>query len=140
MTREELAREKARLPRGWGRFGKSIDELGELAEDGEELVSTCVGLNPSFEHRSITLGGALNELTKATNLVLALTDRRLLLVAAGFGGGAHSNSSIALEGLEVVASSKRELTVRWPDGEMKVKGIAKQMLPGFLEALQARLA
>jgi hypothetical protein len=31
--------------------------------------------------------------------------------------------------------SKRELTLRWPENELHVKGIAKQMLPGFVDAL-----
>lgn len=56
ITAEEIAREKKRLPRGWGRFGKSLDRLAELSEPKESLVSSCVGLNPNF-HYSIPYGG-----------------------------------------------------------------------------------
>ena len=73
ITSEETEREKARLPRGWGRFGKAIDELVAVSEPDEVLLSCCIG--------------------------------------------------------------KRELTLRWPENELHVKGIAKQMLPRFVDAL-----
>jgi hypothetical protein len=43
---EEIAREKERLPRGWGRFGKPSDELAEISEPDESLLSSCVAINP----------------------------------------------------------------------------------------------
>ena len=103
-------------------------------------MSCCVGLNPTFRHTAISLPGVLHEMTKSTNVVLAATDRRLLIVATGFGGAPREHEEIPYAGLEIVAVEKKELTVRWPDGEMRVHGIAKQMLPGFAEALSGRLA
>lgn len=35
---------------------------------------------------------------------------------------------------------KRELKLAWPEGSMRVKGLAKPMLPGFEQALRGRLA
>jgi hypothetical protein len=37
----------------------------------------------------------------------------------------------------VADSAKKELTLRWPEGEMHVKGCAKQMLPELVAALSA---
>jgi hypothetical protein len=34
---------------------------------------------------------------------------------------------------------KRELKLSWPDGSMRVKGLAKSMAPGFERALRSRL-
>jgi hypothetical protein len=93
ITDEATAREKDRLPGGWGRFGKAIDRLPALTAEDETLLATCVGLNPTFKHRSVTLPGGLAE------------------------------------------SAKKEVTLRWPEGEMHVKGCAKQMLPALVAAL-----
>ncbi|MBS1886635.1 MAG: hypothetical protein JSU06_05530 [Actinobacteria bacterium] len=140
MNAAEIEREKDLLPFGWGRFGKSLDHLAELTEPSEQLLAACIGLNPSFEHRSITLAGGLLELSKSTNVVLAATDRRLLLVALGAGGGPREHTSLDYEGMEVLEVGKRDLRLRWSDGEMQVKGIAKPMLPAFEQALRERLA
>jgi hypothetical protein len=139
MDAAALERQKDLLPFGWGRFAKAIDQIGELAPE-EELLASCVGLNPSFEHRSITLAGGLRELTKSTNLVLAATDRRLLLIATSAGGSPRDTSELAYAGMAIEAVGKRELTLTWPEGSMEVKGLAKPMVPGFEEALRARLA
>lgn len=136
ITAEETAREKDRLPRGWGRFGKSIDALIELSEPDETLIAACVGLNPSFEHRATSLPRGLMELRKSTNVVLAATDRRLIVLSTGFAGGDRDHASIPLEGLEIIEEKKKELAVRWPEGEMRVKGCAKQMLPALVDALR----
>ncbi|HEX3316530.1 MAG TPA: hypothetical protein VHR88_00815 [Solirubrobacteraceae bacterium] len=77
ITPEETAREKDRLPRGWGRFGKSIDALADASEPDETLLAACVGINPTFKHRAITLARGAFELTKSTNVVLGATDRRV---------------------------------------------------------------
>jgi hypothetical protein len=140
ITPAETEREKGRLPRGWGRFGKAIDHLTEVSTPDESLMSACVGLNPRFRHTSTTLAGGLNELTKSTNVVLAVTDQRLLLVATGAGGAPRSDQAISFDGLEIVQAAKKDLTLRLPEGEMHVRGIAKQMLPGFVEALSGRLS
>ncbi|MBS1887476.1 MAG: hypothetical protein JSU06_09840 [Actinobacteria bacterium] len=140
MAPTAIEREKKLLPFGWGRFGKSLDQIAEVAEPGEELLAACVGLNPTFEHRSITLAGGLLELTQSTNVVLAATDRRLLLIATGAGGAPRDHTAIAYDGMEIVEVGKRELRLTWPEGAMRVKGIAKSMLPDFEEALRRRLA
>jgi hypothetical protein len=48
ITADATARERDRLPRGWGRFGKAIDGLVPIADPDETLLATCVGLNPTF--------------------------------------------------------------------------------------------
>jgi hypothetical protein len=132
---DDIAREKDRLPRGWGRFGKSLERLADIAEPDESLLCTCVALNPDFEHRSMSMGGTLIEMTKDTNVVLGLTDRRLILVATGMGGGPRSDESIPIEGLEVAERKKKEFVLVWPGGSVRLRGAAKQMLPEFLDRL-----
>jgi hypothetical protein len=139
MDAGAIERQKDLLPFGWGRFGKSLDQIAEVAAPEEELLAACVGLNPSFEHRSITLAGGLRELTESTNVVLAATDRRLLLIATGAGGAPRDHTEIAYEGMAVEEVGKRELKLSWTDGSMRVKGLAKSMVPGFERALRSRL-
>lgn len=139
MDAAAIERQKDLLPFGWGRFGKSLDHIAEVAEPGEELLAACVGLNPTFEHRTITLAGGLRELTKSTNVVLAATDRRLLLIATGAGGAPRDHTELAYDGMAIEEVGKRELTLRWPEGSMRIKGLAKSMAPGFEEALRGRL-
>ena len=55
----DIQREKDRLPRGWGRFGKALEQLAEICETEESLLSSCVTLNPQFRHTSSTLAGGL---------------------------------------------------------------------------------
>jgi hypothetical protein len=140
MDAPAVEREKDLLPLGWGRFGKSLEKLPELLEPEEQLLATCVGVNPSFEHRSITLAGGLRELTKSTNLLLAATDRRLLLIATSAGGSPRDHSELAYDGMAIDEVGKRELKLSWPEGRMLVKGMAKSMVPGFAQALRGRLA
>jgi hypothetical protein len=140
MDAAAIAREKDLLPFGWGRFGKSLEGIAEVAEPEEELLAACVGLNPTFEHRSITLVGGLRELTESTNVVLAATDRRLLLIATGAGGAPRDHTNLAYDGMAIEEVGKRELKLTWPEGSMRVKGLAKPMLPPFERALRARLA
>ena len=135
---EQAAREKQRLPRGWGRFGKAIDAVGELLDADEPMVSSCVGLNPDFVHRTITLAGAIRELQKSTNVVMVATDRRVVVASTGIAGGTREHLSIPYEGLEVAEVAKKEITLRWSDHEMRVRGCAKQMLPGFADAVAER--
>jgi hypothetical protein len=140
MDAAAIAREKDLLPFGWGRFGKSLEGIAEVADPDEELLAACIGLNPSFEHRTVTLVGGLRELTESTNVVLAATDRRLLLIATGAGGAPRDHSEIAYDGMTIDEVGKRELKLSWPEGKMHVKGLAKLMVPGFERALRERLA
>jgi hypothetical protein len=59
------------------------------------------------------------------------------VLATGAGGTPRTHASIPRAGLDVADSAKKELTLRWPDGEMHVKGCAKQMLPELVAALGA---
>lgn len=98
-----------------------------------------VGLNPDFEHRTRGLRVFI-DMTKDTNVVFGLTNRRLIIVATGMGGAPKSDDSISLEGLEVAERMKKEFVLEWPDGRVHVRGAAKQMLPDFLDQLSARSA
>jgi Bacterial PH domain len=138
VTPEEIAREKDRLPRGWGRFGKSLDMLAEIGEADESLLSSCVALNPEFKHKSRSLPGGLLEMTDATNVVLAATDKRLIVLATGMGGAPRKHYVIAYDGLQIADRQKKEFTLRLEDtSEIRFRGAAKQEVPGFLEAVEA---
>ncbi len=82
--------------------------------------------------------GNILELTKTTNAVLALTTERLIIVGTGVGGAPRAHGSVPLEGLQIVSTGKKEFVLRWPEGEMRIRGAAKQQLPEFLSALAAR--
>jgi len=139
ITPEETAEQKNRLPRGWGRFGKAIDHLVEISEPDEQLLAACVTLNPTFEHRTITLTGGLLELTKSTNTVLAVTNQRLIVLATGAGGAPRTHYPVSFDQLEIVSHRKKEITLRWSDGEARFRGAAKTQMPGLVDALAARL-
>lgn len=140
ITSEETGREKDKLPRMWGRFGKSIDRLVEVSEPEESLLAACITLNPEFKHGSITLAGGLAEMTKSTNVVLAATDRRVVVLATSISGGARDHHAIPYAGLEVVDHGKSEVTLRWPEGEARFKGAAKTMLPDLVTAMERGIA
>lgn len=137
----DVEREKRRLPRGWGRFGKALEHMVDLSEPDEALLSSCVGLNPEFRHRgtpghdAVALGLAFAEMTKATNVVLGCTNHRLLVVTTGMGGAPREHYVIPYEGLEIASRDKKEFVLRWPAGEVRIRGAAKQQLPEFLDAL-----
>jgi hypothetical protein len=145
ITSEEIAREKDRLPRGWGRFGKTLDQLAQISEPDESLLSSCVGLNPTYEYKPrgvpgglVNLGTALYQLTKTTNIVLASTNQRLIAIGTGFGGAPQDHVSIPYDGVEIVSRAKKEFVLGLPDGQMRVRGAAKQQVPGFLDSVAAR--
>jgi hypothetical protein len=139
ITPQQTAEQRARLPMGWGRFGKAIDHLIEVSHPDEQLLAACVTLNPTFVHRSISLAGGLYELTKSTNVVLAVTNERLVIVATGVGGGPVSHEALSYVGMEIVAGGKKEVTLRWPDGEARFHGAAKPMLAPLITALEDRI-
>lgn len=139
ITPDQTAKQKDRLPRGWGRFGKAIDHLAEISEPDEQLLAACVTLNPTFQHRTITLTGGLLELTKSTNTVLAVTNERLIVLATGAGGAPRKHYPVSFDQLEVVSHAKKEITLRWSDGEARFRGAAKTQMPGLVDALTAQL-
>jgi hypothetical protein len=59
--------------------------VAEIAARG--FLATCVTQNPAFVHRAVGLASGMLELEKRTNVVLAATNERLLVVATGIGGG-----------------------------------------------------
>jgi hypothetical protein len=86
VTAEDIERERDRLPLGWGRFGKALEQLARICEPDESLLSSCVTLNPQFRHTSVSLAGGLLEMTESTNVVLAATTKRLIVISTGMGG------------------------------------------------------
>ena len=139
ITPEQTGQQKDTLPRGWGRFGKAVDSLTEISLPDEELIATCVTLNPTFQHRSISTVGTLMELTGSTNTVLAVTSQRLVVVATGTTGAPRSHYEIPFQGLSITGEGKKEVTLRWADGEARFRGAAKTQLPAVLAALKERI-
>jgi hypothetical protein len=145
ITAEEIEREKGTLPFGWGRFGNAIDRLAEISEPNESLLASCVGLNPEYHYRPhfvpgslLSTGQALRELSKSTNVVLACTTERLVIVTTGGGGAPREHVFIPYEAMEIVSQGKKEFVLGLSDGEMRIRGAAKQQVPRFLEALRAQ--
>jgi hypothetical protein len=144
VTAEEVERAKETLPFGWGRFGKAIDRLEEISEPSESLEATCVALNPSYRYKARFVPGtplgaahALHELTKTTNVVLACTSERLIVIGTGGGGVPRDHTSISYDGVTIVSRGKTEFVLGLAEGEMRVRGAAKQQVPAFLDALAA---
>jgi hypothetical protein len=138
-TADQIAVEKDRLPRGWGRYGKAIEELATITDADEQLLATCVTLNPTFQHRSISLAGGVYEMTEATNVVVAATDRRVVVVQTGMGGSPRGHYDIPYAEVEVVDEGKKEFTLRWSAGDARFRGAAKTMVGPLLDALKAHI-
>ena len=145
VTAEQIEHAKRTLPFGWGRFGKAIDRLAEISEPDESLLAACVALNPSYQYKARFVPGTplgalhgLHELTKTMNVVLACTNERLIMIGTGGGGAPRDHVSISYDGLEIVSRSKKEFVLGLPEGQMRIRGAAKQQVPAFLEALEGR--
>ncbi|MFL5830400.1 MAG: hypothetical protein ACJ76X_10815 [Solirubrobacteraceae bacterium] len=143
ITNEEIEREKKTLPFGWGRFGKALDELAEISEPNESLLASCVALNPEYRQdgRYVpgTLLSAAHELRKSTNVVLACTTERLIMISTGVTGAPRQHISLPFDGIEIAERAPRVFVLGGPDGRIKIRGAAKQQVPAFLEALEAKL-
>ena len=139
-TADQIALQKDRLPRGWGRYGKAIDELATLTDADEQLLAACVTLNPTFQHRTISLAGGVYEMTEATNVVVAATDRRVVVVQTGMNGGPRGHYEIPYGELEVVDQGKKEFTLRWSAGDARFRGAAKTMVEPLLDVLNERIS
>ena len=143
MTREEIEREKQTLPFGWGRFGKAYDQLADIAEPDESLLAAGVALNPEYRQggRFVpgTLASAVSDLRKTTNVLVACTSKRLILVSTGVAGGVRQHVSIPYEGMEIVERAKRYFVIGVPEGRVKIRSMAKQQQPRFLEVLEAEV-
>jgi hypothetical protein len=143
ITREEIEREKKALPFGWGRFGKAYDQLSEISEADETLLAAGVALNPEYHQggRFVpgTVASAVSELRKTTNVLVACTNQRLIMISTGVAGGVRQHVSIPYEGMEIVERARRYFVIAVPDGRVKIRGMAKQQQPRFLEALESQL-
>jgi hypothetical protein len=145
ITAEEIAHEKGRLPRGWGRFGKSLDHLAEISEPDESLLSSVVALNPEYKqrgtvgHDAVALGLIFAETTKSTNVVLACTSKRLLVLATGMGGAPRDHYTIPYDGLEIVSREFKAFTLGWPEGQVRIRGAHRKRVPEFLDAVAAQV-
>jgi hypothetical protein len=142
ITAEEIEREKQTLPFGWGRFGKALERLAEISEPNESLLASCVALNPEYRQggRFVpgTAASAVYELSKSTNVVLACTNERLIMISTGVGGAPRDHVTIPFEGLEIAERGRRLFVLATPEGRIKIRSAPKQQMPAFLEALQAR--
>jgi hypothetical protein len=143
ITAEEIEREKKTLPFGWGRFGKAYDELGGISEPDESLLAAGVALNPEYRQggRFVpgTLASAVSDLTKTTNVLVACTNQRLILISTGVAGGVRKHVSISYQGMEIVERARRYFVIGVSEGRVKIRGMAKQQQPRFLEVLEAQL-
>jgi hypothetical protein len=145
ITNDEIEREKQTLPFGWGRFGKALDRLAEISEPNESLLASCVALNPEYRYKPrfvpgnpLSVGHALHELSKSTNVVLACTSERLIMITTGGGGAPRDHVSLPFEGISIVSAEKKEFLLGLPDGQVRIRGAAKQQVPRFLESLDAQ--
>ena len=143
ITREEIGREKATLPFGWGRFRKSYDQLAEISEPDESLLAGGIALNPEYHQggRFVpgTLASAVSELRKTTNVLVACTNRRLIMVSTGVAGGVRDHASIPYEDMEIVERARRYFVISVPEGRVQIRGMAKQQQPRFLEVLEGQV-
>jgi Bacterial PH domain len=144
ITPEEIEREKKTLPFGWGRFGKSIEQLAEISEPDESLLATCVAMNPEYHATGRFVPGtplsAVYELTRTTNVVVGLTNKRVIMLSTNVIGGARKHASIPYEGLEIAENGRRVFVLGLADGgRIKVRGLPKQQQPRFMEVLEAQL-
>ena len=138
VTLEDIGREKDRLPRGWGRFGKALEQLAGICQPDESLLSSCVTLNPQFRHTSVSLAGGLLEMTDSTNVILAATSNRLIVISTGIGGAPRQHYELSWEGLQIAERKKNEFTLRTGVGQIRFRGAAKQMVPAFLDAIAGK--
>jgi hypothetical protein len=143
ITPEEIEREKKTLPFGWGRYGKAYDQLAGISEPDESLLAAGVALNPEYHQggRFVagTLASAVSELRKTTNVLVACTNRRLIMISTGVAGGVREHVSIPYEGMEIVERARRYFVIAVPEGRVKIRGMAKPQQPRVLEVLEARV-
>ena len=143
ITAEEIEREKKTLPFGWGRFGKAYDALAEVSEPDESLLAAGVALNPEYRQggRFVpgTIESVVSDLRKTTNVLVACTNRRLILISTGVVGGVRDHASIPYEGMEIVERARRYFVIAVPQGRIKIRSMAKQQQPRFLEVLEANV-
>ncbi len=142
ISGEEIEREKKTLPLGWGRFAKSYDKLAEISDSDESLLAAGVALNPEYRQggRFVpgTLASAISDMRKTTNVLVACTNQRLIMVSTGLAGGVRDHVSIRYDGMEIVERARRYFVIAVPEGRVKIRGMAKQQQPRVLQVLEAQ--
>jgi hypothetical protein len=61
------------------------------------------------------------------------------MLSTGIAGGARDHVSLPYEGMEIVERAKRYFVISVPEGRIKIRSMAKQQQPRFLEVLEAQL-
>ena len=138
MKTSDIKREKERLPRGWGRFGRALERIGEIGEPDELLLISCVGVSEVAATAGFPLSAAFGE----TNAVLAVTNKRLIAVGTGLLGRLGKTEAIPLEdvqGVEVESERKRHLRIDAAGGTLRVKSMAKSTFPEFVQVLREQV-
>jgi hypothetical protein len=141
ITTEQIEREKKTLPFGWGRFGKAYERLAEISEPDESLLASCVALNPEYQYKPrfvpgsvLSTGHALHELTKATNVVLASTSERLIMISTGARGTPRARHDSLRRPRDRLAREEgvRARPARWADARPRRRQAAGPGLPRLL--------
>jgi hypothetical protein len=142
ITAEEIEREKKTLPLGWGRFGKALERLAEISRPNESLLASCAAVNPEYHQggRFVpgTAASVASEIRKSTNVVLACTNERLIMISTGITGAPRKDVTISYEGLQIIERRHRLFVLDVPEGRIKIRGLPKQQMPRFLEVLEAQ--
>ena len=143
ITNEEIEREKKTLPFGWGRFGKALEQLAEISEPNESLLASCVALNPEYRQGGQFVPGTVlsvaSDLKKSTNVVLACTNERLIMISTGVTGAPRNHISLSFDGMEIAERAPRVFILGVPEGRIKIRSAPKQQVPPFLKALEANV-
>jgi hypothetical protein len=88
----------------------------------------------------VGLSAGLLGATGTTNVVVGVTDRRLLVIPTAMNGNPRGNDEIAYDGLTVAERGKKDFTLQWADSAARFSGAAKTMIGPFLDALDTQLA
>lgn len=100
-TNQELDIQKKRLPRGWGRVGKSIDALAGLLAPTAIISHDVRRVYPDYNRMPFDFFAPAPAVkaAKQTNVLLALTSQRVIAVATSLLGQPLGNLSIPIEGM-----------------------------------------
>ena len=71
-------------------------------------------------------------------MLVALTNQRMIMVSTGVAGGVRDHVSLPYEGMEIVERARRYFVIEVPEGRVKIRSMAKQQQPRFLEVLEAQ--
>ena len=146
VTDADIDREKAALPTGWGRFGKALERLPEVCAPDESVLATCVTLNPNYHHRvgfapgsGLNLINSVQEARESTNVVVACTDRRLVLIFTALSGTPRSHAEVPFDGTNIVDRDKKAFVLEHDGVRVEFRGASKKPAARLLDTLAARL-